>query len=180
MIDIHEYEQLAADSKVFQDIELQLLKEALLSWKTSPGAPYWGIELRDGRLLAGFAILHRSANTDFTFDVMALCMDEGYRDKGVGKGLLGLLETEVLKQEASAILRFETSTLKQEAMDRELLPSSGYALLGHIADFYKTGDDFYIYARHLLRPRLETTPKAILDNAKISEITESREEGVRK
>jgi hypothetical protein len=53
----------------------------------------------------------------------------------------------------SAILRFETSTRKLKAMGEELLADLGYILLGHIADFYEPGDDYFIYARHLYRDR---------------------------
>ena len=34
-------------------------------------------------------------------------------------------------------------------MGKGLLESCGFALIGHIEDFYGAGDDYYIYARHL-------------------------------
>jgi GNAT superfamily N-acetyltransferase len=155
MNETSEYEKLALETGAYRDIELEILKEALAAWKAQPGSPYVAAEVRDGRVLAGFGLLCRAANTEFTFDALALCVEPGYADKGVGKRLIQLLEEEVLRLERSAILRFETSTRKAESMGRGLLLASGYALIGHIADFYEKGDDYFIYARHLARPRPE-------------------------
>lgn len=157
MTDTSVYEKLAFETSAFRDIELEIIKEAVRSWMEAPGKPYYEAEVRDGRILAGFAVISKAGNTEYTYDVAAFCIDPGYRDKGVGASLLGLLETDLLSHEYSAILRFETSTHKLGSMGADLLPSSGYTLIGHIEDFYEKGDDYYIYARHLLRPRPQAT-----------------------
>lgn len=155
MTDTSAYERLAFETSAFRDIELEIIKDAIQSWSEAPGKPFFETEIRDGRVLAGFCIVSKAGNTDYTYDVSAFCVDPGYRDKGVGKTLLELVESDTLAREPSAILRFETSTRKLASMGAELLPSAGYTLIGHIADFYETGDDYYIYARHLFRPRPE-------------------------
>jgi GNAT superfamily N-acetyltransferase len=155
MIDIDECGKMAEESGALRDIELSILKEALSAWQARPGNPYTVMEVRDGRVLAGFAVFAKAANSDFTFDVLGLFVDGGYRDKAVGKKLIDLVEEEALRLAASAIVRFETSIRKIEAMGKGLLVENGYALIGHIADFYEKGDDYFIYARHLLRPRPE-------------------------
>jgi ribosomal protein S18 acetylase RimI-like enzyme len=149
MIDIREYEQLASDSGAFKDIELEILKETLITADEHPGDPFRLVEVRDGRVLAGFAVFCKAQNTDFTYDGVGLCVDRSYRDKGIGQRLVELLEEELLKLDGSPILRFETSLKKEEAMGKGLLESCGFALIGHIADFYGVGDDYYMYARHL-------------------------------
>jgi GNAT superfamily N-acetyltransferase len=155
MSELGEYEKLALETGAYRDIELEILKEALSAWSVQPGEPYWAVEVRDGRLLAGFGLLSKAANTEFTYDVIALCVEPGYAGKGVGKRLVQLLEEEVLGLETSAILRFETSSRKAASMGWDLLASGDYSMIGHIADFYEKGDDYFIYARHLLRPRPE-------------------------
>jgi len=150
MIDIREFEQIASDSGAYKDIELEILKETLVTADEHPGDPFHLVEVRDGRLLAGFALFSKAQNTDFTYDGGALCVDRGYRDKGIGQRLVELLEEELLKLDSAPILRFETSLKKKEAMGKGLLESCGFALIGHIADFYGAGDDYYIYARHLV------------------------------
>lgn len=149
MINIREYEQIASDSGAYKDIELEILKETLVTADEHPGDPFHLVEIRDGRVLAGFAVFSKASNTDFTYDGIAFCVDRGYLDKGIGQGLIELVEEALLRLDRAPILRFETSLKKQEAMGKGLLESCGFALIGHIADFYGAGDDYYIYARHL-------------------------------
>ena len=159
MIDINEYEKLARDTGAYRDIELDILKETLVSWSSSPGAPFTILELRDGKLLAGFAVLCRAANTDFTFDVRSLCVERSYRGTAVGPRLLKIVEEETLRIEESAIVRYEISRRKEEALGPGLFGQCGYALIGHIQDFYESGDDYYIYARHLRRAQPDAGPE---------------------
>jgi len=149
MIDVEEYKNLARDSGAYGDIELEILTEPLTAASRNPGDPFTMVEIRDGKILAGFAIYSKAANTDASYECIAFCVDRDYRDKGIGANLLKLLEDEILKLEKSPILRFEISSRKEEAMGGNLLADSGYSLIGHIPDFYEKGDDYYIYARHL-------------------------------
>jgi ribosomal protein S18 acetylase RimI-like enzyme len=151
MIDSREYEQLARETGAFKDIELEILKETLQSWKSKPGDPYTILELRDGRTLAGFAVLSRAANTEFTFDVTNICVERVYKGKGVGRSLVTMLEEEALRKVDSALVRFELSRLKEDAVGRGLFSELGYTLIGHIEDFYEEGNDYFIYAKHLSR-----------------------------
>lgn len=155
MKDMAEYEELAREMGAFLDIELEILKESLLACAEGQKGSCSLAEVRDGKILAGFALLVRAANTDYTWDVSAFCVDPAYRDKGIGARLVQLLEEDCLRSSPSAILRFETSSRKIEGLGRDLLPRAGYSLIGHIVDFYGKGDDYFIYARHLLKPRTE-------------------------
>jgi hypothetical protein len=156
MHEIDEYERLALETGAFRDIELEILRESLDNVKARPDGPYSIVEVRDGKMLAGFALLYKDVNTDFTWDVTALCVGSGYRDKGaVAAKLLELVEEKALGNGPSAIVRFETSLRKAESVGRGFLLSAGYALIGHIVDFYEKGDDYFIYARHISRRRPE-------------------------
>jgi hypothetical protein len=155
MIDASEYEKLARETGSFQDIELDILAETLRSWAESPGDPYTLLELRDGKILAGFALFRREPGTEYSFDIRAFCVDQSYIDSGVGSRLVAIVEEEILKLEATALLRFETSTKKLAAVGETTLPGSGYSLIGHIPDFYAEGDDYYMYARQLTKAEPE-------------------------
>ncbi len=160
MIEIREYEQLAKDTGAFKDIELDMLKETLQAWKVKPGDPFTLLDLRDGRILAGFAILARAPDTDFTFDVRAICIERAYIGTGVGRRLIEMVEEEAMSDTSSAIVRFETSRRKEDAIGRGVFTESGYLAIGHIADFYEAGDDYFIYAKHLHRSPKKAEPKA--------------------
>jgi GNAT superfamily N-acetyltransferase len=159
MIETREYEQLARDTGAFKDIELEMLKETLQAWKTRPGDPFTLLDLRDGRILAGFAILARAPDTDFTFDVRAICIERAYIGTGVGKRLIEMVEEEAMRGTTSAIVRFETSRRKEDAIGRGVFTDSSYLAIGHIADFYEAGDDYYIYAKHLHRSEKQQEAK---------------------
>lgn len=149
MADISDYERLARDSGAFRDIEIDILSESLQLWSKRPGDPNTLLELRDGKVLAGFALLCRATNTDFTFDVLALCVARSYHGTEAARSLVEMIEEESLRTMDSAIVRFETSTRKESAIQQGLLAGEGYTLVGHIVDFYEPGDDYFIYAKHV-------------------------------
>jgi GNAT superfamily N-acetyltransferase len=149
MMDTREYESLALQSGAYRDLEIGILKELLGSWRDYPGDPNTLLELRDGRVLAGFAIIAKARETDMTYEIRALCVDRLYRHKGVGKRLIEMLEEEALGSRRDVMVRIETSKLKEETIGGGIFLEEGYAMLGHIPDFYAPGDDYYIYARHV-------------------------------
>ncbi len=149
MTNIQEYLQLARETKVYKDIELDILMETLSSWAKSPGDPCSVAELRDGKTLAGFAVYARAHNTEYTFDVRAICVDSVYRGKGVGQKLAEMIEEETIAQAPQAIIRFEISRRKEESVGSGFLLDRGFSLIGHIESFYDTENDYYIYAKHV-------------------------------
>lgn len=149
MMDTREYETLALQSGAYRDLEIGILKELLGSWREHPGDPNTLLELRDGRTLAGFAIIARARETDMTFDIRALCVDRLYKSKGVGSRLIDMLEEEALTGRRDVLVRIETSQIKEETIGTGLFIEKGYAMIGHIPDFYAPGDDYFIYARHV-------------------------------
>lgn len=151
MIDVREYASLARETGAYKDIELDILEEALLAWQRHPGQPYTLLDLRDGRILAGFAIMSKAPNTDFTYDIRDLCIERAYIGKGVSRRLLEMLEEEARRIEGSAIVRIETSRRKEDSLGRGTFTEAGYSTIGHIVDFYEAGDDYLIYAKHVTR-----------------------------
>ncbi len=151
MVDTGEYESLARESGAYRDIEFEMLKEMLAAWKTRPGNPYTALELRDGKLLAGFALFARAPNTDFTYDIHALCVDPAYRSTAAGLRLIEMIEEEALRADTFAIIRCEISARKAAAVGEGLFDEAGYSLIGHIPNFYERGDDYFMYARHITR-----------------------------
>ncbi len=160
MTELKEYRDLARDSEAFKNIELDILGETLKDWLERPGDPHTLLELRDGRLLAGFAIMEKAGNTDFTFDIKAFCVDRAYIGKGVAQRLALMLEEEALARESACILRIETSGRKEASYGPGAFEGSGFALIGHIPAFYGEGDDFFMYAKHLRRGGAAAAGKA--------------------
>jgi len=148
--------RLARETGAFLDIELEMLTESLRDWAGNPGEPYTLVERREGEALEGFALVRREASTEFTFDVTAFCLASSRAVREAGARLLEDVEREALRGEVSAIVRFEMSRRREKAVDRRLLVESGYALIGHIPDFYGPGDDYFMYAKHVSSARSDS------------------------
>ncbi len=160
--DIRDYIELARDMGAFKDIEIDILKETLVAWTERPGDPCSVVELRDGRLLAGFAVFARTQGTDFTWDVRAFCVDSIYRGKGVGQRLAELIEEEILATTDHGIIRVELSKKKEMAVGEGFLLDRDFMLIGHIKGFYELEDDYFIYAKHVTihEPEIEDRQKS--------------------
>lgn len=147
MINIREYELLSLETGAYRDIELDILKEALSAWKDNPGRPFELIELRDGMVLAGFCLYYRSPNTDYTFDIHTYVVGRDYRNRAVGPRVLELLEEHLLEQRPYAVIRVETSRVKENAVGDSFFSANGFQTIGHIPAFYDAENDYYIYVK---------------------------------
>jgi GNAT superfamily N-acetyltransferase len=155
MTGAREFEELVRRTGAYEDIEVQMLKEAFESYDRKPGEPFTVLELRDGKTLAGFAVMRREGSCSYSYTLQALCVDPTYIGKGVAEKLLEMIEEEALRLVVSAILRFELSAHKEAAFGAGILMARGYAILGHIADFYDAGNDYFMYAKHVTREKKE-------------------------
>lgn len=151
LIDMREFEQVAAHSGVFKGVEIDLLHETLLSWKSSPGEPYTVLELRDGRILVAFAIISKINGRQSTFDIRYIVVDRDYRSTECGNHLLQLLDEDLLGKNSYAVIRLETSGKKLENMRPEAFQDSGYKMIGHIPGYYGEGDDYYYFIKTVYR-----------------------------
>lgn len=147
MINIREYELVSLETGAYRDIELDILKEALATWKEKPGAPFELIELRDGPILAGFCLYYHAPNTDYTYDVNTFVVGRDYRNKAVGPRLVELLEERLLETRKFAVIRIETSKVKESAIGDGFFLSIGFQTIGHIPGFYDAENDYYIYVK---------------------------------
>ncbi len=151
MTELGEYIDLARGIEAYSDIELDILEETLRDCPEKQDKHCSLIEIRDGRILAGFAILYRALDTDFTFDITAFCIDRVYRGKKAAERLVAMVEERALDLEPACIIRIETSSRREAAYGPGLFDAAGFSMIGHIADFYSEGDDFYIYAKQVKR-----------------------------
>jgi hypothetical protein len=151
MIDLRECRDLLRESGAYTDTELDILDETLAAYSEAPGGAGVLAELRDGKVLAGFALASREEATEFTFSVRAICLGPSYLGTKAAADLLARLEEAVRGNASSSILRVETSSAKSAAFGAASLELAGYFLIGHIPDFYARGNDYFMYAKHLVR-----------------------------
>lgn len=151
LIDMREFELVATHTGVFKGVEIDLLHETLLSWKSSPGDPYTVLELRDGKILVAFAIISKINGRQSTFDIRYIVVDRDYRSTECSSHLLQLLDEDLLGKNSYAVIRLETSGKKLENLRPEAFQESGYKMIGHIPGYYGEGDDYYYFIKTVYR-----------------------------
>jgi ribosomal protein S18 acetylase RimI-like enzyme len=156
-VDMQEFERVASNTGAFKGVEIDLLHETLLSWKSSPGDPYTVLELRDGKILVAFAIISRINGRESTYDIRYLVVDRDYRSTEGGKHLLELLDENLLDRASYAVIRLETSGKKLNMLKPESFQEVGYKMIGHIPGYYGADDDYYYLIKTVYRkpPNLE-------------------------
>ena len=146
--DIEEYLNIARGVGIFNNIDIQVLREVLEEYRRAPETDYFLIdEKREGKLL-GYIIFCRTPITEFSWDIFWLMVDKEWQGKGIGKKLIIELEKFIFKTDERAILRVETSTKKEYSHARNLYSKQGFNEVGRIPDFYAEGDDLIIYFKN--------------------------------
>ena len=154
-VDMQEFERVASNTGVFKGVEIDLLHETLLSWKSAPGDPYTVLELRDGKILVAFAIISRINGRESTYDIRYLVVDRDYHSTEGGKHLLELLDEDLLNHGSYAVIRLETSGKKLGNFRPEAFQEAGYRMIGHIPGYYGADDDYF----YLIKTVYRTPPK---------------------
>ena len=150
-IDMQEFERVASNTGVFKGVEIDLLHETLLSWKSSPADPYTVLELRDGKTLAAYAIIGRVTGRESTFDIRYIVVDRDYRSTSGGKSLFALIDENLLKKNSYAVIRLETSGKKLASLGTSSIEEAGYKSIGHILGYYGEDDDYYYLVKTVYR-----------------------------
>ncbi len=150
-VNMQEFERAASRAGVFKGVEIDLLHETLLSWKSSPGDPYTVLELRDGKTLAAFAIIGRINGRESTYDIRYIVVDRDYRTTEGGKHLLQMLDENLLGKSPYAVIRLETSGKKLNNIGSESFQGAGYKIIGHIQGYYGSDDDYYYLIKTVYR-----------------------------
>ena len=150
-VDMQEFERVASNTGAFKGVEIDLLHETLLSWKSSPGDPYTVLELRDGKILVAYAIISRINGRESTYDIRYVVVDRDYRSTEGGKHLLDLLDEDLLSRSSYAVIRLETSGKKLDILKPETFLETGYKMIGHIPGYYGAEDDYYYLIKTVYR-----------------------------
>ncbi|SLM19162.1 putative GCN5-related N-acetyltransferase [uncultured spirochete] len=146
-----EYESVMSNNGAFKGVEVVLMIEILKDWQQAPGQPYTLLELRDGKTLVAFAIIHQVSGRNFTFDIRFIVLDRDYRSSTAIQHLFEMIDEELLKKIPFAVIRIEISSVKKESLGENALENASYCQIGHIAAYYGENDDFFFYIKAIFR-----------------------------
>jgi ribosomal protein S18 acetylase RimI-like enzyme len=97
---------------------------------------------------AGYICWGKRPMTDATYDLYWIAVDPKIHGKGIGSKLIGFMEDEIKITKGNLIL-IETSGKSQYEGERKFYERNGYKVQTVINDFYRYGDDLYVYHKYL-------------------------------
>ena len=131
------------------DVALELFDEAL-SPNDHPDDGYTFVGAFDETdRLAGFACYGRTPDTDGTYDLYWLAVDQRIQRRGTGSLLVSAVEDR-LREGRGRMVVAETSSRPDYGATRAFYESRGYAEAGRVPEFYAPGDDRVIYTKRLV------------------------------
>ena len=149
--DHQEILDISAGVEVFTAEEVETVDELLDCFLHQPEQEdyLFFVAVEDQRVL-GFICVGPTSLTDRTYDLYWIAVSKRQHNKGVGRNLLHFTE-DYLRGQGVRLIVLETSGTAPYAPTRAFYERVGYD--GHLAarDYYKDGDDLWIYAKHLRR-----------------------------
>lgn len=134
----------------FTQSEVACVRELLEAYLYKPGQKdYVFLSYEDCSRVVGFACYGPTPLTQSTFCLYWICVDQGYRDHGVGSALLAEIEARIAQQ-GGGLLVAETSSTPQYAPARRFYTQHGFEQLARIRDFYAPGDHLIMYGKRRL------------------------------
>ena len=112
------------------------------------GSGYHFIVYREGEQVLGYAIYGFRDLTDGVYDLYWIAVDPSARRKSVGRKLLSACE-EAVREAGGRMVIAETSGTAEYEPTREFYVRTGYKAEAVIKDFYKPGDDLYIFIKRI-------------------------------
>ncbi len=85
-----------------------------------------------------------------SYDLYWIVTHNDFRNRGIGKFILGLTEKK-MKNAGAAGIYIETSSLEKYLPTRRFYEKNGYSLKARLDNFYDEGDDKLIYVKYLMK-----------------------------
>jgi ribosomal protein S18 acetylase RimI-like enzyme len=101
----------------------------------------------DSNRTDGYICYGRRPMTDGTYDLYWIAVDPNIHGKGIGSRLVKFMEEDIVKLGGELIL-IETSGKPEYEGERGFYQKNGYDVQTIIKDFYRKGDDLFIYRKY--------------------------------
>lgn len=133
----------------FNDEEINVAMELIDITINNSGQKDYIVDVfEDNGSAAGYICYGRRPMTAGTYDLYWIAVNPMIHGKGIGSRLISNMEKELVKQDARLVL-IETSGKPDYEGERAFYEKNGYAIQTIIKDFYRYGDDLYIYHKYL-------------------------------
>ena len=102
----------------------------------------------DNELTAGYICYGKRPLTDSTYDLYWIAVDPEIHGKGIGKQLVKYMEEDLKGKDGNLIL-IETSGKAEYEGERSFYEKCAYKVQTVIKDFYRSGDDLFVFCKYL-------------------------------
>jgi len=148
--DASQIQDITARAGVFNQEEIDCVPEMFDEYlaQGAEDSGYHFIVYREGEQVLGFAIYGYRDLTDGVYDLYWIAVDPNARRKSIGRKLLTACE-DAVREEGGRIIIAETSGTAEYETTREFYVRTEYKAEAIIKDFYKPGDDLYLFVKRL-------------------------------
>jgi ribosomal protein S18 acetylase RimI-like enzyme len=141
--------KILADTNHFNDDEINVAIELIdIYLKDENQKDYIIYVYEDSGKTAGYICYGRRPLTDGTYDLYWIAVDPNIHGKGIGSKLIEFMENDVKKLKGYLIL-IETSGKAEYEGERRFYEKNRYDTQTIIKDFYRNGDDLFVYRKYL-------------------------------
>ncbi len=147
--DKEQIRRILTDTKHFNDEEIKVAIELIDIYLNDANQQDYIIYVyeNDG-ITAGYICYGKRPLTDWTYDLYWIAVDPDIHGKGIGSRLVRHME-EDLKSAGGKIILIDTSGKAEYENERKFYTKNGYSVQTIIKDFYRSGDDLFIYCKYL-------------------------------
>ena len=128
------------------EVAVELAEEYLLKGEAS-GYQFVFAENDYGKCI-GYSCYGRIPGTKSSYALYWIAVLEEYRNRGIGKTLLNVTESEIIENNGTGIY-VETSSRDQYGSTRVFYSQNGYEQKARFEDYYDTGDDLVFFVKKL-------------------------------
>ncbi|MBU1044018.1 MAG: GNAT family N-acetyltransferase [Candidatus Omnitrophica bacterium] len=147
--EIKQYLKITKSTEVFNQGDIEILKELLEDLQHNKKTSYSLIEEAVDGKLAGFTLFGRTPLTEFAWDIYWLIVGKEFQGQGIGKALLKKTEDLIKLKTPIATIRLETSSREKYSAARGLYKRLKFEEVGTLSNFYAEGDDMIIFYKDI-------------------------------
>jgi len=149
--DREQIQSILIDTHHFNDDEIKVAIELIdvyLNDAKQTDYIIYVIENDETKQAAGYICYGKRPLTDWTYDLYWIAVDPNIHGKGLGSQLVKHMEDD-LAGSGGKIILIETSGKAEYENERKFYTKNGYEVQTIIKDFYRRGDDLFIYRKYL-------------------------------
>jgi len=149
--DREQIQRILTETKHFNEEEIKIAVELIDIYLNDANQKDYIIyvyESGDLKTAAGYICYGKRPLTDWTYDLYWIAVDPNIHGKGIGSALVKHMEKD-LKTQGGKIVLIETSGKAEYENEHRFYVKNGYEVQTIIKDFYRSGDDLYVYRKYL-------------------------------